>query len=98
VESKEMTEAVKAEKEVHPPSKESVKDKDKPKQPAGAPQFIPGLVGKKVLIRMVSGGQPMSGVIIDFNPYEILVQTQKGQTMIFKSAIATIETVVEGRK
>jgi len=59
----------------------------------GPPQFIPKLKGKKVIIRLVSGGQPVTGTIEGYNPYEILLQTAKGQLLIFKHAIATIEPV-----
>jgi sRNA-binding regulator protein Hfq len=61
----------------------------------GPPQFIPKLKGKKVIIRPVSGGQPVTGTIEGYNPYEILLQTAKGQLLVFKQAIATIETVDE---
>jgi RNA chaperone Hfq len=61
----------------------------------GPPQFIPKLKGKKVIIRLVSGGQPVTGTIEGYNPYEILLQTAKGQLLVFKQAIATIETVDE---
>jgi RNA chaperone Hfq len=61
----------------------------------GPPQFIPKLKGKKVIIRLVSGGQPVTGTIEGYNPYEILLQTAKGQLLVFKHAIATIETVDE---
>ena len=57
--------------------------------------FIPDLKGKKVIIRLVSGGQPVTGTIEGYNPYEILLQTAKGQLLVFKHAIATIETVGE---
>jgi RNA chaperone Hfq len=53
--------------------------------------FIPKLVGKKVIIRLVSGGQPVTGTIEGYNPYEILLQTAKGQLLVFKQAISTIE-------
>jgi RNA chaperone Hfq len=53
--------------------------------------FIPKLKGKKVVIRIVSGGQPITGTIVAYNPYEIILQTAKGELMIFKHAIATIE-------
>ena len=59
------------------------------------PQFIPKLKGKKVIIRLVSGGQPVTGTIEGYNPYEILLQTAKGQILVFKHAIATIEIVDE---
>ena len=61
----------------------------------GPPQFIPKLKGKKVIIRLVSGGQPVTGTIEGYNPYEILLQTAKGQLLVFKRAIATIEAVDE---
>jgi RNA chaperone Hfq len=56
---------------------------------------IPDLKGKKVTIRLVSGGQPVTGTIEGYNPYEILLQTAKGQLLVFKHAIATIEAVDE---
>jgi RNA chaperone Hfq len=58
-------------------------------------KFIPDIEGKKVIIRLVSGGQPVTGTIEGYNPYEILLQTAKGQLLIFKHAIATIEAVDE---
>jgi len=58
-------------------------------------EFIPKLKGKKVIIRLVSGGQPVTGTIEGYNPYEILLQTAKGQLLIFKHAIATIEIAEE---
>jgi len=59
------------------------------------PQFIPKLRGKKVIIRLTSGGQPITGTIEGYNPYEILIQTAKGQLLVFKHAVATIEIVDE---
>ena len=61
----------------------------------GPPQFIPKLRGKKVIIRLISGGQPITGTLEGYNPYEILIQTAKGQLLVFKHAIATIEIVDE---
>ena len=58
-------------------------------------EFIPKLEGKKVVIRLVSGGQPVTGTIEGYNPYEILLQTAKGQLLVFKHAIATIEMIDE---
>jgi host factor-I protein len=55
------------------------------------PQFIPKLMGKKVTIRLISGGQPVTGTVEGYNPYEILVQTIKGPILVFKHSIATIE-------
>lgn len=56
-------------------------------------QFIPKLKGKKVVIRLVSGGQPVTGILEGYNPYEILIKTAKGQVLVFKHAIAIIEPV-----
>jgi RNA chaperone Hfq len=47
------------------------------------------------VIRLVSGGQPVTGTIEGYNPYEILLQTAKGQLLVFKHSIATIEKVDE---
>lgn len=58
-------------------------------------EFIPKLKGKKVMIRLISGGQPITGILEAFNPYEILIQTAKGEILVFKHAIATIEAVNE---
>jgi sRNA-binding regulator protein Hfq len=55
--------------------------------------FIPKLVGKKVIIRLTSGGQPVTGTVERYNPYEILLQTAKGKLLVFKHAIAAIEIV-----
>ena len=57
------------------------------------PHFIPKLKGKKVVIRLVSGGQPIAGILEGYNPYEILIQMVKGQVLVFKHAIAVIEPV-----
>ena len=40
-------------------------------------------------------GQPITGTIEGYNPQEILIQTAKGQLLVFKHAIATIEIVDE---
>lgn len=55
------------------------------------PQFIPKLIDKKVMIRLVLGGQPITGTIKAYNPYEILLQTAKGDILVFKRAISIIE-------
>ncbi len=59
------------------------------------PQFIPKLKDKKLIIRLISGGQPITGTLEGYNPQEILLQTAKGQVLVFKHAIATIEIVDE---
>ena len=35
-------------------------------------QFLPKLKGEKVVIRLASGGQPATGIIESYNPYESL--------------------------
>jgi len=70
-------------------------EKEMPMSKQGPPQFIPKLKGKKVIIRLTSGGQPVTGTIEGYNPYEILIQTAKGQLLVFKQAIATIEAMDE---
>lgn len=67
-------------------------DTEETKKQTG-PHFIPKLRGKKVTIRLVSGGQPITGVLEGYNAYEILIQTVKGQVLVFKHAIAVIEPV-----
>jgi len=57
--------------------------------------FIPRLVGKKIVIHLTTGGQPVTGTVEKYNPYEILLQTAKGKLLVFKHAIATIEAVDE---
>jgi len=65
----------------------------KPAPKQTGPQFIPKLKGKKVVIRLVTGGQPVTGIVEGYNPYEILIKTVKGQLLVFKHAIAIIEPV-----
>jgi sRNA-binding regulator protein Hfq len=60
--------------------------------------FIPTLKGQKIIIRLLAGGQPITGTVEGYNPYEILLQTAKGQLLVFKSSIATIEPVGEPMK
>jgi sRNA-binding regulator protein Hfq len=56
-------------------------------------EFIPKLMGKKIVIHLTSGDQPVTGTVDRYNPYEIMLQTAKGKLLVFKHAIATIETV-----
>ena len=65
----------------------------KPVSKQTGPHFIPKLKGKKVTIRLVTGGQPVTGIVEGYNPYEILIKTIKGQILVFKHAIAVIEPV-----
>ena len=57
------------------------------------PHFIPKLRGKKVTIRLVTGGQPVTGILEGYNAYEILIKTAKGEILVFKHAIAIMEPV-----
>ena len=65
----------------------------KPKPKQSGPQFIPKLRGKKVTIRLVTGGQPVTGIVEGYNAYEILIKTARGQVLVFKHAKAVIEPV-----
>ncbi len=69
----------------------AMNNEEKPIERQGPPQFIPKLLGKKVTIRMLSGGQPIIGTIKAYNPYEILLDITKGKIIIPKWAIAVIE-------
>ena len=71
---------------------ESTIEDERHKRQTG-PHFIPKLRGKKVIIRLKSGGQPITGTVEGYNPYEILIQTVKGQVLVFKHAIAVMELV-----
>ena len=57
-------------------------EKEMPMTKQGQPQFIPQLKGKKVVIRLASGGQTVTGTIEGYNPYELLLQTAKGQLVV----------------
>lgn len=72
-------------------------EEEKPTAKQSSPQFIPKFKGKKVTVRLTSGGQPVIGTIESFNSYEVLLQTAKGELLVFKHAIATIEVVDEPR-
>ena len=72
-------------------------EEEKPTGKQSLPQFIPKLKGKRVMVRLTSGGQPVTGTIESFNSYEILLQTAKGELLVFKHAIATIAVLDEPR-
>jgi len=57
----------------------------------GPPQFIPKLKGKKVIIRLTSGGQPVTGTIEGYNPYEILLQTAKGSSLSSSTSLLQLK-------
>ena len=72
-------------------------EEKKPIDQQGPPRFISKLKGKKVVIRLLSGGQPVTGTLEAYNPYELLIQTAKGEILVYKHAIATIEIVAVPR-
>lgn len=53
--------------------------------------LIPKFIDKKITIRLVSGGLPINGILESYNPYELLLRTAKGELVVFKHAVATIE-------
>jgi sRNA-binding regulator protein Hfq len=77
---------------------DKVIQEDKPAEASAAriktggsnPQFLTKLLTQKVTLRMISG-QPVTGELIGYNAYEILLKTPKGTFLIFKGAIAWIE-------
>jgi len=78
--------------------KEAVNEKTKRTAKPLSNGFIHSLKEKKVTIRLVSGGQPVTGTVEGYNPYELLMQTAKVQLRVIKGAIATIEIVDEPKK
>jgi len=72
---------------------EEEKPTTKPAPKQSGPQFIPKLKGKKVIIRLITGGQPITGILEGYNPYEILINSAKGQVLVFMNAIAVLEPV-----
>lgn len=56
----------------------------------GGPQFLPKLLNQKVTLRLISG-QPVTGELIGFNAYELLLKTPKGPFLVFKGGIMWIE-------
>jgi len=65
---------------------------DKPFAPR-IPQFLPKLLGKKIIIRPIQG-QPVVGVLEGFNLYELKVSIGgKKEILVFKHGIFSIELV-----
>ena len=60
----------------------------KPK--ASSHQFIPKLVGLKITVRPAQG-QPITGILRGYNPYELLIEVGPKQIIVFKSSIWCIE-------
>jgi len=53
-------------------------------------QFVPKLLGQKITVRPAQG-QPITGILRGFNPYELLIEVGPKQIIVFKSAIWYIE-------
>jgi sRNA-binding regulator protein Hfq len=61
------------------------------KKISGPREFLPKLMKRSVLIRMMDG-RPVKGVLEAFNAYELLIDVGHGKKMIlFKGAVSTIE-------
>ncbi|MDH7597694.1 MAG: RNA chaperone Hfq [Methanothrix sp.] len=54
------------------------------------PQFLPKLRGQQVMVRM-NDGRPLSGKLVSFNAYEIVLDAGPRTYLLFKHAIASIE-------
>jgi len=55
------------------------------------PQFLPKLLNRTIMIRMLDG-RPIKGVLEAFNAYELLLDLSHGKKIIiFKGAVSTIE-------
>jgi len=61
----------------------------KPKA-ASSYQFIPQLRNQKITVRPAQG-QPITGILRGFNPYELLLEVGNKQIVIFKSSIWCVE-------
>ena len=61
------------------------------KKSSGPPQFLPKLLNRPIMIRMMDG-RPIKGVLEAFNAYELLLDLGHEKKMIvFKGAVSTIE-------
>jgi sRNA-binding regulator protein Hfq len=61
------------------------------KKSGGPPQFLPKLLNRTIMIRMMDG-RPIKGVLEAFNAYELLIDLGHRKKMIlFKGAVSTIE-------
>ncbi len=63
-----------------------------PKAKESSHQFIPKLVGQKITVRPAKG-QPITGILRDYNPYELLIEVGPKQIIVFKSSIWCIEII-----
>ncbi len=57
----------------------------------GQPQFLPKLLKRSIMIRMMDG-RPIKGVLEAFNNYELLLDLGQGKKLIvFKGAVSSID-------
>mgnify|MGYP001165873293 FL=1 len=57
----------------------------------GQPQFLPKLLKRPIMIRMMDG-RPIKGVLEAFNNYELLLDLGQGKKLIvFKGAVSSID-------
>lgn len=61
------------------------------KKISGPPQFLPKLLNRTIMIRMMDG-RPIKGTLEAYNAYELLLDLGQGKKqIIFKGAIASID-------
>jgi host factor-I protein len=61
------------------------------KKSGGPPQFLPKLLNRSIMIRMMDG-RPIKGVLEAYNVYELLLDLGQGKKLIvFKGAISSID-------
>jgi len=60
------------------------------KTKASSYQLIPKLLGQKITVRPAQG-QPITGILRGYNPYELLIEVGPKQIIVFKSSIWCIE-------
>jgi host factor-I protein len=66
-------------------------DSKSEKKSSGPPQFLPKLLKRSVMIRMMDG-RPIKGVLEAYNAYELLLDLGNGKKqIIFKGAISSID-------
>jgi len=66
-------------------------DSEPEKKGGGQPQFLPKLLNRSIMIRMMDG-RPIKGVLEAFNAYELQLDLGQGKKLIvFKGAISSID-------
>ena len=66
-------------------------DSEPEKKGGGPPQFLPKLLNRSIMIRMMDG-RPIKGVLETYNAYELLLDLGQGKKLIvFKGAISSID-------